>query len=62
MEDIDRMMEKADIHFLKSDTDPKPYKHMVSLYPKAKELREKTLREAEEAARLEAEAEVFSDQ
>lgn len=61
-EQIDELMEKADIHFLKSDTDPKPYKHMVSLYPKAKELREQTLREAEEAARLEAEAEVFSDQ
>jgi len=60
MEDIDRLMKEADIHFLMSDTDPKPYKHMVSLYPKAKELREQTLREAAEAALLASEEE--SDQ
>lgn len=61
-DEVDRIMKEADIHFVKSDTDPKPYKHLVGLYPKAKELREETLRKAAEAALLEADAEDDSDQ
>ena len=48
---VDKMMKEADIHFILSEDDPKPYKHMNSLYSKAKKLREETLRkQAEEAA------------
>jgi hypothetical protein len=54
-ETIDKLIEEADIHFIMDEDDPKPYKHLVSLYPKAKQLREETILKREEAARLEEE-------
>ena len=51
---VDRMMREADIHFIKSADDPKPYRHLRQIYPKAKKLREATLKAAEEAAKEEA--------
>ena len=59
---VDKMMDEADIHFIMSDDDPKPYTHMNKLYSKAKELREETLRKAAEEAAAEEAAAKEDDQ
>ncbi len=62
-EDIDRIDKSVDIHFIKDDDDPEPYKHYMKQWKFAKELREwnEEKRLAEQQAALESASEGFTE-